>query len=780
VRHLAIAAVLVLSIAISGCTGRGQSSSTTSPSPEASVPTAAATVAPSTAPAADTTSGPQATPTPVSVPTPTPDPNLLSIANGTILRSYSPVALDRMGDGNLGNAARTIGSELPDDAKPPFVFTFELPGVATIAEFQAGLRGTPDKGPVPSVTFAVSTTGADSGFADVGTVTRDAAGGVKTLPAGKQARWVRVTANLLFDSVGATGTIAAPAAPIDPTGFYIEEARPEKNGAFVMSGTREGDSRARFVAVGSAVTATECTKNTVYGTFIGQFQGRSWTAAFAGNKDENPSKIREVINDDASIIAGTDAGGSPMVFMRTSEKAAFCVPRVLGTGTHHVLVLDQDPIEPFDPTSATTPLPGYTFESIGAGMLDAAALSGKETVISRNVCQVPELMAPEQRALLLQWVAAGHKLVLGGGACADRSDFSWLPYPFAAKQGPETHNASLIQVENNALGTNDKNDAAHYVDVASYVRDTNNALASAVAVTTADQHWCGHFFVAKPTNLDGFVQMYAVDGRGLLIYDGFNPTDDGRPGLQRIRQLELAQPVPADLPCSQQATESFILEPNQEATFAAGSAQTVGAKMQVLANQGWSGHASVKTTGDLRATVSPSAFDIAGGTQVLDVSVKIPASQKPGVYTVNVIADNGSGKTAQASVSLTGTASLKKQFKANKTQKRIRIYGIHFDVDSAHIQPRSEPVIADIAQIMRETPGLRFQVEGHTDSDGGAPYNLGLSQRRAQAVVDDLVARHKIARARLVAKGYGLSKPVASNATASGKALNRRVELLRL
>ena len=785
-RHLAIAAALVLSIAVGGCTGRGQSSSTASPSPEATalatVPTTEPSAAPSTAPATAGSTVPEATPTPVAVPTDSPDPNLLNTANGTIVRSYSPAALDRMNDGSLANAAHGIGAELPSDAAPPFVFTFELPGVATIAQFQAALRGKPDKGPAPSVTFAVSTTGADSGFADVGTVTRDEAGGVKTLPAGKQARWVRVTANLLFDSVGATGTLAAPPKTLDPNGFYIEQARPYKNGAFAMSGTIEDDNRARFVAIGPSLIATECRKDRLTGTYVGQFQGRTWTSVFTGNKDENPNKIRAVLNDDGSILAGTypGSGNETVYFMRTSEKPAFCVPRVTGTGTHHVLVLDQDPIQPFYPADAAAPLPGYTFEAIGAGMLDAAVLAGKEAVIARHVCKLPELQSPEQRALLLQWVASGHKLILGAGACLSGGDFTWLPYPFTvATPGPESRNASLIQVENNALGTNDKNDA-HYVDVASYVHDVNNALASANASTTTDPHWCGHFFVAKTTNLNGFVQTYAVDGRGLLIYDGFNTTDEGRPALNRIRQFELAQPVPADLPCSQQVTESFILEPNQEATFAAGSAQAVGVKMQVLANQGWSGHASVKTTGDLHATVSPSSFDIAGGTQNLDIAVKIPASQKPGVYTVNVIADNGSGKTAQASVSLTGTASLKKQFKANKTQKRIRIYGIHFDVDSAHIQPRSEPVIADIAQIMRETPGLRFQVEGHTDSDGGAAYNLGLSQRRAQAVVDDLVARHKIARSRLVAKGYGLTKPVGSNATPSGKALNRRVELLRL
>jgi outer membrane protein OmpA-like peptidoglycan-associated protein len=81
---------------------------------------------------------------------------------------------------------------------------------------------------------------------------------------------------------------------------------------------------------------------------------------------------------------------------------------------------------------------------------------------------------------------------------------------------------------------------------------------------------------------------------------------------------------------------------------------------------------------------------------------------------------------------------------------------------------------------MRENPTWRFQVQGHTDSDGGAAYNLALSQRRAQSVVNDLVTHFGIARSRLVAKGYGLTEPVASNSTDAGKALNRRVELLRL
>jgi outer membrane protein OmpA-like peptidoglycan-associated protein len=686
-----------------------------------------------------------------------------------------------MNDGGLGNAARGIGAELPPDANAPFVFTFELPVVATLTSFNAALRGPAvDKGPQGSVTFAVSTTSATSGFTDVATIAADDTTRTKTVPVNARARWVRVTANQLYDGVGALGTLAPPPAALDPTGFYIEDAVPDKDGAFVAGGRVPGDARVRFVAVGAGLTATECSDSAYRATYIGQFAGRSWNANFTGNKDANAATVLGVVNDDASIIAGL-ADGEPVVFMRTAERPKYCVPRVTGTGPHHYLVLDQDPVKAIYPVEAESPLPGYTITSIGGGMLDAAALAGQEGVITQQACKIPDLLGREQLALLLQFVAAGHKLLLAGGACGSGSDFTWIPYPFtSAGMGPESTHASLIQVENNALGTNDKNDVAHYVDVNAYAADENNGLANSDLMTTTDSHWCGHFFIAKTTNLNGFVQSYAVDGNGLMIYDGFTG-DDGFPQLQRIRQLELALSVPADLPCSQSVTESFVLEPSQEETFTAGTATTVKATMQLLANQGWNGHVSVKPTGDLHATIAPDAFDIAGGTQNLDIAVTVPASTKAGVYTVGIVADNGSGKTAQASLVLTGTApsqALKKE--VLQKHQRIRIYGIHFDYDNAHIQPRSEPVIAQIAELMKSNPSWRFEVSGHTDSDGGAAYNLALSQRRAQSVVDDLVKRYGIASSRLVAKGYGLTRPVASNAADAGKALNRRVELERL
>lgn len=112
--------------------------------------------------------------------------------------------------------------------------------------------------------------------------------------------------------------------------------------------------------------------------------------------------------------------------------------------------------------------------------------------------------------------------------------------------------------------------------------------------------------------------------------------------------------------------------------------------------------------------------------------------------------------------------------------KRARIYGIHFDVASDRIQARSETVIGEIAQVLRQYPSWHMRIEGYTDSDGGVGYNLDLSRRRAAAVARDLEARYHIASQRLTAVGFGESHPIALNTSAAGKALNRRVELVRM
>ncbi len=109
----------------------------------------------------------------------------------------------------------------------------------------------------------------------------------------------------------------------------------------------------------------------------------------------------------------------------------------------------------------------------------------------------------------------------------------------------------------------------------------------------------------------------------------------------------------------------------------------------------------------------------------------------------------------------------------------ISIYGIEFGFDSADINPESEPVLREIANLLNEFPGLELYVVGHTDDTGSLDYNIGLSERRAQAVVEYLVNSLGIDPNRLTARGVGPLAPVASNETESGRAKNRRVELVK-
>lgn len=109
----------------------------------------------------------------------------------------------------------------------------------------------------------------------------------------------------------------------------------------------------------------------------------------------------------------------------------------------------------------------------------------------------------------------------------------------------------------------------------------------------------------------------------------------------------------------------------------------------------------------------------------------------------------------------------------------MAIYGILFDTDKATLKPESQKALAAVADTLRQTPALKLYVIGHTDNAGALDRNLDLSRRRATAVVTELVATYKIAVDRLKADGAGPYAPVASNRSESGRAQNRRVELVQ-
>ncbi len=106
-------------------------------------------------------------------------------------------------------------------------------------------------------------------------------------------------------------------------------------------------------------------------------------------------------------------------------------------------------------------------------------------------------------------------------------------------------------------------------------------------------------------------------------------------------------------------------------------------------------------------------------------------------------------------------------------------HGIRFDVNKATIRPEAIGEINAIYKILSQNSTLKFEIGGHTDSDGNAASNLTLSQQRADAVKSQLILLG-ITSDRLTAKGYGATKPMGDNMTFEGKAENRRVEFTKL
>ena len=106
----------------------------------------------------------------------------------------------------------------------------------------------------------------------------------------------------------------------------------------------------------------------------------------------------------------------------------------------------------------------------------------------------------------------------------------------------------------------------------------------------------------------------------------------------------------------------------------------------------------------------------------------------------------------------------------------IQLPGVNFVSGSDRLLSGTAQILADAAATLRKYPSMVVEVAGHTDSDGTAANNLGLSQRRANTVRDFLI-KAGVPPGNLSTRGYGEARPIADNVTARGKAINRRVEL---
>ena len=110
----------------------------------------------------------------------------------------------------------------------------------------------------------------------------------------------------------------------------------------------------------------------------------------------------------------------------------------------------------------------------------------------------------------------------------------------------------------------------------------------------------------------------------------------------------------------------------------------------------------------------------------------------------------------------------------------VSLYGIHFNTDKANIKEKSESTLAEIAKLLDQEPKLNLGVVGHTDATGNIDYNMNLSQRRAEAVVEFLTTEYDLDDEKLTPYGIGPLAPVSSNEEEDGRARNRRVELIKI
>ncbi|MGH8128145.1 MAG: hypothetical protein ACRETC_07220, partial [Gammaproteobacteria bacterium] len=249
------------------------------------LPTAAA--AQTAAAAATAHASAPAQSTAVQAATSLPDPNLLSYADGTIVRSYTP-GLSRVEEIFTGYGGMNAGT------KGPIQVVYELPGVATLSSLAIALPATDTGTPSQTATIAVSTTSAKEGFRDLGSVHSTKNTGPQAIPgvSGMRVRWLRVTATVTpqMDSVPIEGIVAhgtlAPrpvnAPPLASTYWAFGNDLYAGGGVRSKPSGDPGDYNYLVVVpLGDDINGMVCfgsDRSSGYDAYPGRFAGRVWTS----------------------------------------------------------------------------------------------------------------------------------------------------------------------------------------------------------------------------------------------------------------------------------------------------------------------------------------------------------------------------------------------------------------------------------------------------------------------------------------------------------------------
>jgi len=162
-------------------------------------------------------------------------------------------------------------------------------------------------------------------------------------------------------------------------------------------------------------------------------------------------------------------------------------------------------------------------------------------------------------------------------------------------------------------------------------------------------------------------------------------------------------------------------------------------------------------------------------------------SVSPSIETTYQLTCSGEGGEATSSANLGVTLppppkpapvveSAQKAAAAERFCNKPAVVEVYFDTDKADIKPKYTDDLNKLGEFLKDFPNSKGEISGHTDNVGTDKYNLKLSQRRADSVKGFIEKNFSIASDRITTKGYGETKPVASNKTKAGKAKNRRIE----
>jgi outer membrane protein OmpA-like peptidoglycan-associated protein len=786
-------AVIALATSIAACSKSPPLEGAPAPAAKTASPQPSGSSTPAAAPALGQASGPSV--------------DVLSARVGTMLRAWpasSGGPLSVLMDSSWG---------APSDATGPYAFVFELRTPATLDELKVGLGQLSDRS-AKALHLAVSSTDATSGFHDVGTYQLAQVDEDYRLPSSTTARWIKITvdprsATPQLQDIHVLGKFDTKDAPATVAGLwryyegdpFPQMIRPKDAAGSLpappnVADLGKDDTILEIRQSGADLEGSICDQRGLNRALHGKQSGRTINLSTASGPI-SPA----ILNDEGTMLVAF-GGQEDWLAMRLKGGgtcAALTGAEPHGTGTPVMLIFDTDP-DRFAPYEHPDQFPGFKFVPTLVSAFDQTTLGGYQIAVISQVCNAASALNKTQAQALVDWVYSGGKLIILDADDCTNTNYGFLPYAFTTSN-PGKNAAKgnkLVIVESNSLGSNTKSSPA-FVDVQSYLADSGQQLGDANIVTTQDPHWCGHFYGTNVANQNGFEQMYAPFGQGLIIYDGFDADDNGIAAHDKITLLELKEAPDATLPCTQPVSEPFTLVPSGDGTFDLGAGKPVNIPLGIYASHGYSGNVAIQVIPPpgvpWPATVSDANMPMNGGAGNFTLNVGVPADAKAGSYPFVVKATDAKGNSAQTTVNVASSGApapaatpaprapsgpaTPKIAPALAKDKRVAVYGIYFDFASATLKPESTPVLEEIAAALVANPDWNLTIEGHTDSVGTAAYNLDLSNRRAAAVREALVTRYHINGDRLSTAGYGFTRPKASNDTPEGRALNRRVELVR-